>query len=672
VADGTPLDDRAPFATLWETLRLDALREHAPRSTITREAMLAATQAATPPRVTATPPSLHSLPRMSIALTGAAGGTNRAHDAASGGHVPDLVAVAVLGEGGMGRVLLAQQRSLGRDVAVKVLHEGPENGGVAASLLTEGFITGSLEHPSVIPVHALGVDDAGRPVLVMKRIEGVAWYELIANPDHPFWAKLPNADDRAAWHVEVLISVSNALHFAHSRRVVHRDVKPANVMIGEFGEVYLVDWGIALSRARTDGDRTAEGQDAVVGSPAYMAPEMVTGDVGSIDARTDVYLLGATLYEVLTGRPRHAGDTLRQALLAAYVSAPPTFPDGVASDLADLVVRATHVSPAMRPASALAFRTELAEHLRHRSSVALAERTAERLHELRDLLATPGGDDARHRARERFVECRFGFTQALRDWEGNRAAQAGLDECIVAMVALEIEQENAPAARALMRELREPPGDLEERVVALERSLALRAKREEHLASIERENDLSVSARGRTTAFLGIAVVVISVGAYLGLTGRASTVTVKDSFVISAGVVALAVVTLACARGTLLKNAINRRLTSVFFLDVVVLSAHRAIALLSSETISAVLTTDMLLQAFVFAIVGLLGLRWAWWGASICALATGAMLAEPALSPTMFSATMVGVIALSAVFSMRQRDAGDVTGDGGDPSRAPR
>ena len=190
---------------------------------------------------------------------------------------------------------MAEQRSLAREVAIKTVkdHAGER---ARDALCDEAVVTGLLEHPNVIPVHALGCDSEGRPLLVMKRVEGVAWRDLLRDPEHPAWATHAAApEDRLAFHLDVLADVSQAAAFAHSRRIVHRDIKPENVMIGEFGEVYLLDWGLAVTAGRELEPGT------LVGTPAYMAPEMVGG--GRVDGRTDVYLLGATLHEVLTGRP---------------------------------------------------------------------------------------------------------------------------------------------------------------------------------------------------------------------------------------------------------------------------------------------------------------------------------------------------------------------------------
>ena len=240
--------------------------------------------------IAATPAEIEprGLPRISVDLR--ASMDAHASSPASGSGA-DLEVRGVIGEGGMGRVLVARQHSIDRDVAIKTIRDGaPET--VHAALLAEGRITGRLEHPSIVPVHALGLDEAGRPALVMKRVEGTSWLALLRDPAHPGWEGWKgDPRDRLLGHLELLAAICNALHFAHSRGFVHRDVKPENVLVGGFGDVYLADWGVATRIGTRD--------ENLCGTPACMAPEMVTG--GVVDERTDVYLLGAALHEVLTG-----------------------------------------------------------------------------------------------------------------------------------------------------------------------------------------------------------------------------------------------------------------------------------------------------------------------------------------------------------------------------------
>src|SRR5262249_9535023 len=148
--------------------------------------------------------------------------------------------------------------------------------------LEEAKTTGLVDHPGIVPVHALGRDPAGRPILVMKRVEGVSWRQLLDDSTDVAWTTLERpGTDRLAFHLETLMQVCNALAFAHRRGIIHRDIKPSNVMVGEFGEVFLLDWGIACPIQRGAGasssDETAPAA-TLCGTPAYMAPEMLSLD----------------------------------------------------------------------------------------------------------------------------------------------------------------------------------------------------------------------------------------------------------------------------------------------------------------------------------------------------------------------------------------------------------
>ncbi|MFT3712772.1 MAG: protein kinase [Archangium sp.] len=331
----------------------------------------------------------------------------------------DLEVRGVIGEGGMGRVLLARQHSLIRDVAVKT-SKSSAGASASAAILLEGEITGSLEHPSIVPVHALGLDSNGQPAMVMKRIEGVAWDALISDPRHPDWENWEGtSDDRLPGHLQILMQVCNALHFAHSRGVVHRDVKPQNVLIGRFGDVYLADWGVAT--------RSGTVATALCGTPAYLAPEMVNG--GAVDARTDVYLLGSTLHLLLTGQHRHPGTSVTESLLHARSSPQMTYGPTVPTELAALANRACHVDRAQRPESARAFREALTRYVKHRDARALFEQAQRRVVEVEPLLSVDAPSDEQRTKLERLLsEARFGLEQALVQWPENEAARASLQK----------------------------------------------------------------------------------------------------------------------------------------------------------------------------------------------------------------------------------------------------
>ena len=226
------------------------------------------------------------------------------------------------------------------------------------------------------------------------------------------------------------MQLCNAVAYAHSRGVVHRDIKPGNVLLGEYGEVYLADWGIAR--------RIGEAQGPLAGSPAYMAPEMLGGRA---DERTDVYLLGATLHHVLTGQPRHRGP-MAEALRSVTASAPFDYAPTVPTDLAAVCNRACAPDPAERYPDASELRAAVRAHLRLRATRGLLETAEARARALTGL--PPGAPAAAVDAT--FTESRFGFEQASRELE---AIAERVDETIRTTFRMELERATSGRDRLL-------------------------------------------------------------------------------------------------------------------------------------------------------------------------------------------------------------------------------
>ncbi|HWE38060.1 MAG TPA: serine/threonine-protein kinase [Isosphaeraceae bacterium] len=230
-------------------------------------------------------------------------------------------------EGGLGRVWLARDAALGREVALKELRpDRARDPAVCARFVEEARITGRLEHPGIVPIYELTRrEEDGRPFYTMRFVKGRTLAEA-ARACHR--DRKLGRDEPMAWRalVEAFVGVCNAVAFAHSRGVLHRDLKGANVVLGDFGEVMVLDWGLAKRVDGPEEDATAAGDAAqgdgsswtvegqAMGTPAYMAPEQASGDLARIDRRTDVYGLGATLYEVLAGRPPFGGPDTAEVL----------------------------------------------------------------------------------------------------------------------------------------------------------------------------------------------------------------------------------------------------------------------------------------------------------------------------------------------------------------------
>ncbi len=488
-----------------------------------------------------------------------------------GATTPELDMGQTLGQGGMGVVRQARQLPLDREVAVKALAPTYESPEAAQILLQEARITGSLEHPNIIPIHVLGRDSRDAPMFVMKRVDGVAWTEVIKDPEHDAMAARQR-EDPLEFHLEVLMQVCNAVHFAHSKGILHRDLKPDNVMIGPFGEVYVLDWGIAVSLAEDPGPNLRRARDLreVVGTPGYMAPEMAGGDGALLSERTDVFLLGAMLHECITGTRRHPGTTPRVALLNAYACPAHEYGPEVPAELAAICNRATARDPAARHASAEALRVALADFLRHRHSAALAREAAERLAQLRALLRPP--PEERHLALDStahalFTECRFGFQHALGTWPENQPARDGLRSALELMISHQLDDGDPRAASTLMAELEQPPADLVARLAELERREEEERRRVERLRQMEQDLDPSVGLRTRAFMMLSLAVLYSAMPLVMGFLERRGLAKF-DLWMLGASLSTFALFAAGFyywARDTLRKTLVNRSLVASMF-----------------------------------------------------------------------------------------------------------
>ena len=247
-------------------------------------------------------------------------------------------------KGGMGEVLFAHDRHIQRDVALKVLlpevADAPDN---SRRFVQEALVLGQLEHPNIVPIYDLGTDPHGRTFYAMKYVRGTTLKEVldgVKKGDTRLVARYPLAQ-----LLIIFQKICDAVAYAHSRRTIHRDLKPANIMIGEYGEVLVMDWGLAkiLSAPDTEATRpphaeeTATGADpdatrhgTVMGTPNFMAPEQAEGRTREMDERTDLYALGAILYTLLTLRPPIVGtseEDLMTRLKAGRIPSPTVYND---------------------------------------------------------------------------------------------------------------------------------------------------------------------------------------------------------------------------------------------------------------------------------------------------------------------------------------------------------
>jgi hypothetical protein len=316
----------------------------------------------------------------------------------------DYEMINQLGKGGMGVVYAARQASIDRTVAIKMLKpEGACDRELRGKFLAEAMVTGDLEHPNIVPIYDLGKNEAGALFYAMKRVKGTPWHTVIAKKTFQE-------------NLEILMKVADAVGFAHSRGVVHRDLKPENVMLGDYGEVLLMDWGLAISLG-TRKDKTDLG-----GTPAYMAPEMASGPADRIGKASDIYLLAGILFEMLTGMTPHTGKSVMHCLFAAAQNEiQPTEKSG---ELLFIALKGMATEPADRYTSVADFQGAVRQYQSHAESISLSTRADEDLNKAKEK------DDY-----ERYSRALFGFQEAYNLWDGNAQAKTGISEATLAYAA---------------------------------------------------------------------------------------------------------------------------------------------------------------------------------------------------------------------------------------------
>ncbi len=317
--------------------------------------------------------------------------------------VPDYELLDIIGEGGMGVVYAAHQSSIARTVAVKMLKPSAKvREDQRDKFISEAVVTGELDHPNIVPIYDLGANDEGALFYSMKRVRGTPWDKVIHQKQ---------LDE----NLSILLRVADAVAFAHAGGVIHRDLKPENVMLGDFGEVLVMDWGLARITPEFAHVDTVYQADSLGGTPAYMAPEMARGPVENINKTSDVYLLGAILYEIIGGQPPHSGRDVMQCLMAASQNRiDPIRYDG---ELKALALKAMATRQEDRYQTVKEFQEAIRVYQSHSESLVLSAHANQNLQKARET------NDYQPYAR-----ALYGFQESLTLWNGNQRARLLLTE----------------------------------------------------------------------------------------------------------------------------------------------------------------------------------------------------------------------------------------------------
>jgi eukaryotic-like serine/threonine-protein kinase len=350
---------------------------------------------------------------------------------------------AVIGRGGMGEVIVAHDLEVGRDVALKRMRSTTAPPELVDRFMREARIQARLDHPAIVPVHEVGRDADGNPYFTMKRVSGVTLAELLAR-----------GSEKPQRLLRAFVDVCLAIELAHTRLVVHRDLKPSNLMLGDYGDVYILDWGVAReldSRHSSaaldslDGVASATGATqagAILGTPGYIAPEHLRGERTGTAA--DVYALGAILFEILTGEPLHPASGPIASTLAGAADSPAERKPGanIAPELDAACRDALAGDPGARPTA-----RELADRVQ-------AYLDGDRDHERRRVLAA-----------EAVIAARSALDA------GHRA-----EAIHIAGRALALDPESVEAAELVTALVLEPPKELPPELIA-----SLEASEREHI-----------------------------------------------------------------------------------------------------------------------------------------------------------------------------------------------
>ena len=275
----------------------------------------------------------------------------------------EIVDLGLLGAGGMSRVYRVRDEVLGREVAFKALRPELLKEEMALHrFIEEARITAQLDHPNIPAVYALATDKKKSTCFTMKVLEGVSLQQMLEQNEKEGIDGLFSA-------LDVMVRVCDAVSFAHARGVLHLDLKPSNVMVGEFGQIYVVDWGLAQRKANLPSKEKDDGSS--FGTPAYMPPEQARGQNYALDERSDIFALGGMLYRILAGRPPYVDKTAngtRALAIEGIIQSPEQVArrgaQAMPRRLIAICMKALSVNPAERYQTAAELKRELEDFIR--------------------------------------------------------------------------------------------------------------------------------------------------------------------------------------------------------------------------------------------------------------------------------------------------------------------
>ncbi|MEC8380107.1 MAG: serine/threonine-protein kinase [Myxococcota bacterium] len=405
-----------------------------------------------------------------------------------------LKTLDTIGSGGVGVVFAAKQHQLDRTVAIKQLKMDVSQALLSRLLEHEAKITGKLEHPNILPIYMYGRIE-GHPTIVMKKLDGETWTDRIKAK--PYHGEVSDLIPR----IRILQEVGNAVAYAHSRGIIHRDIKPDNIHLGTHGEVFLLDWGLAIEL----GKPNIFPSKVLVGTPAYMPPEMANTEIYRQDHRTDIYLLGASLYEAIFGTSPHQGSQIPEVLDSIRERTPLQFPREIPQILQTLLARAMAHDLEDRYKSMESFLSALETTKTTIQYLPFIKNIQQQA----DLIQTAIGYELEDWKDN--LESMILSYSALRKEHNERDLERKVTQTLVMAINQEIERENPSYARRIFERLPQPVPEIEHRLLMVEKRTQLEL---EHYSEWQRQNDPDAGMSYRMWAS-GILTVVWGVIAWV-------------------------------------------------------------------------------------------------------------------------------------------------------------
>lgn len=492
----------------------------------------------------------------------------------------------VLGKGGMGIVLCGQQTVPNREVAIKKVLKA--SGTYKRMLLQEAQITGQLEHPNIVPIHQIIQNENDELLVIMKKVEGKTLLELLPTFQPSDTFELPTTA------LQYLIQICHALEYAHSHEIVHRDIKLENIMIGDFNEVLLMDWGLGMHLLNQIG-----ANPGVVGTPCYLAPEMLSGKPEDIDVRTDIYLMGATLHHLLIGEARHNGTKVRETLEQAQRSEPIDYPNHIPSIFAQIMNKACARSKSKRYQSMMELREAIETALEHWEAIKLSEQAKRNFEQFTVDIAEFKLDVAQ--VSRHFLRIRTQLESAIDIWSDNQLAKDTLNSLLMFMVDYYIERLEISLAMSLFSDVSNPPDDLTSRIKQAEREY----KRLTEAHERAQEYDPLQSKSGRKTLIVSLAAVSVLLVSFAGGYSYFVSQEVTTLRLVYTGslVSATCILGVFLGRKTLLTNKLGAQMARIFTVSSLLATLNHWVGHMNSESATGIMTVDMFIMAAAYALM---------------------------------------------------------------------